>query len=57
MKCEYCIWKNQCEQMNELGCGNCSDFTAYDDSQEVEAYEADLAERHSQYLEFAKEFN
>ena len=53
MKCEYCIWRERCIEMTS----DCTDYTPADDSQDIEAYEADLTDRHSQYLEFAKEFD
>ena len=53
-KCEFCIWSAQCR---EAEIDLCEDFTPYDDRLEVEAYEADLAERQAEYEVVLSEMN
>lgn len=59
--CDNCIWKEQClalhDDGDELTTRCCDDYTPADDSLDVEAYEADLAERHALYNEFVNEMN
>ena len=53
-KCENCIWKAQCAEAEiEI----CEDFSPFDDRIEVEAYEADLAERQAEYEVVLSEMN
>lgn len=50
-QCKTCIWAEQCPDKIE----NCSDYSPYDDVDELMAYALDLVERKTVYEELVKE--